>query len=882
MNKKFLVLPFLALIIAGCDIQDINNSSIINSFSIPSSIPTTSESTSSITSNSSTSSATSSSSSTVSSSTSTSIPDSTSSRTIPFDEIQTLVAQIIDAEALGVQNSKDQPQTSGRKASQNNNANQNYIVKVTETINPNTTVNEDKTINVNFTRLVTTVTNELQTGSEAYVAKAEPFEIEKTIDLPGYVVVKNAPNYEFRALTSDKAVIQDWKTSVTDTVEFKVSKLESGSFDLVALAPTIEITKVEEPGKITVTNVNNYEFRIVSGTNSLSEWTRSNDATIEFTYDPELTNVTVEARSYDASITFASIEGFTYDVFLVEEPLQNAIVSNVLDGSTADKNNEAQQISITGLTQGLTYRIEYEGQVVDTSFTNMIIEARSTDASISFTAFKDFTYTIKSGDTTLYANVTDNNIVDLNPKTGVITVKGLVEAQSYDVLYSGYQLVETITQEDIEGQVDKLYVSNEYTFISFVPLTLNQRPQDKDLTRDYDRVPLYDKQGYFSNNTRQSFVFDNDTGLIYKIDGIQIANLSGGCVRIQDNPFPFDMNVDASGALKFTSINTNPALMYNSCIKDKYGYKYINNNVLNTYESNTKTYYYVPNQLYSRFYDVPFNNQYGNLFMYWLTSSGEVVRTEPTTFTMGGLMYRVMTGEGVNAHRAINENDNFEIYLSQFKYTNLPTTLSSTFIQPLVPKNLVKNGTVYSFFGPNVTGKANPVAFSSGYGNYDQFNYVVKHENGNITYFAGYINPNYGKTNMFYATINEYLEAYGIFIVYRDKKVFYYTNYWQNFEQSFGTNNNAHIQNFSRSNPSGGMIYGKFTENILAQPTELTDLEGTLIDSNGKLNLITASQNTTFDLIAEQVNEQWVIKAYPTGTYTAPAPTTITFQPINR
>jgi hypothetical protein len=513
----------------------------------------------------------------------------------------------------------------------------------------------------------------------------------------------------------------------------------------------------------------------------------------------------------------------------------------------------------------------------------MIIEARSKDAAISFTAFKDFNYTIKSGDTTLYANVTDNNFVDLNPKTGVISVKGLTEGQTYTVLYSGYQLVETVTQEDIEGQVDKLYVSNEYTFVSFVPLTQNQRPQTNALTRDYDRVPLYDKQGYFSNNTRQSFVFDNDTGLIYKIDGIQIANLSGGCVRIQDNPFPFDMNVDESGALKFTSINTNPALMYNSCIKDKYGYKYINNNVLNTYESSTKTYYYVPNQLYSRFYDVPFNNQYGNLFTYWLTSSGEVVRTEPTTFTMGGLIYRVMTGEGVNTHRAINENDNFEIYVSQFKYMNLPSTLSpTTFVQPLVPKNLVKNGTVYSFFGPNVTGKTNPVVFSSGYGNYDQFNYVVKHENGNVNYFAGFINPNFNKTDMFYATINEYLEAYGIFIVYRDKKVFYYTNYWQNFEQSFGSSNNANIDSYSRSNPSGGMIYGKFSRNILGQPTELPDLEGTLIDSNGKLNLITASQNTTFDLIAEQVNEEWIIKAYPTGTYTAPAPTTITFQPINR
>jgi hypothetical protein len=798
------------------------------------------------------------------------------------------VAQVIDAKALGIQNSKDQPVSNGRKPSQNSNAsaNQNYVVKVTETYNPTTRVNEDQTVSVNFTRVVTTVTNELQIGSESYVATATPLEIEKTVDLPGYVVVKNAPNYEFRALTSEGAVLQDWKQSDQNTVEFKINKMESGSFDLTAIAPTITINKVlEEAGKVTVTNVDKYEFRIVSNGISLSEWTRSTDPTIEFTYDENLLDVVVEARSYDASITFASVEGFEYDIFLSEEPLQNVIVSKVKDGDLLDTNNELNQISIVGLTQGLTYRVEYAGTVVDTSFTDMIIEARSRDAAISFTAFKDFTYTIKSGDTTLYANVVDNDIVDLNPKTGVISVKGLTEGLTYDVHYAGYQLVESVTQEDIEGQVDKLYVSHQYTFISFVPLNLNQRPQDKDLTKDYDQVPLYDKTGYFSNNTRQSFIFDNDTGFIYKIEGIQIANLSGGCVRIQDNPFPFDMNITQSGALQFTSINTNPALSYNSCIKDKYGYKYINNNILNTYEASTKTFYYVPNQFYSLFYDVPFNNQYGNLFNYWLTSTGDVVRTEPTTFSpMGGLIYRVMTGEGVNAHRAIQESDNFEIYMSQFKYANLAPTLTNVYIQPLVPKTRVTNGIVYAYFGPNVTGKKNPITFSSGYGTYNQFNYMVKHEGNNITYFAGFVNPNFGKANIYYATINEYLEAYGLLIVYRDKKVYVYSNYWENFANSFGSSNQANIQNYSRANPQaqGGTITGKYTENITGQPTELTELEGTLIDSNGKLNLITASQNTTFDLIAEQVNSQWTIKAYPTGTYNAPAPTTITFQPINR
>jgi hypothetical protein len=97
------------------------------------------------------------------------------------------------------------------------------------------------------------------------------------------------------------------------------------------------------------------------------------------------------------------------------------------------------------------------------------------------------------------ANLKDNQEGDLNEKEGVITIKGLIQGLPYDVHYEGNVVLETITQEEVDGQVDKLYVLNDYTFISFVPLDLNPRPEAPQLEKDYDGVSIYDKTNFFSD-----------------------------------------------------------------------------------------------------------------------------------------------------------------------------------------------------------------------------------------------------------------------------------------------------------------------------------------------------------------------------------------------
>jgi hypothetical protein len=637
-------------------------------------------------------------------------------------------------------------------------------------------------------------------------------------------------------------------------------------------------------GLIEIQQVENYEFQLLSGSTVLTDWTRSFDGSnLLFNYDEGLyPEVTVAARSFDARITFTSIEGLTYSV----KQGENTIVSSIIDNANGDLSIAANEISVGGLTQGLSYTVQYEGLVKDTSLTAIEVDARSMDASISFTAFNDFTYEIKQGTTSLYTDLVDNNLIDLNPKIGVIEVKGLIQDQTYEVHYSGYQLIERVTQDEIDGQVDKLFVLNQYTFMSFVPLTMNDRPQDASLVRDYDRVPVYDKTNYFSSPTRQSFVIDNDSGYIYKIENTVITNLSGGCVSIEGNPSPFDLKTNDDGSLSFFSLSNNASVVANACIKDKYGYTYVNNNLVNEYVSSTKTYFYITNSFYSTFYDVPFNNapSTGQSFAYWLTSTGEVVRTEPTGLTNGGLLYQVMSGQAFNATRPLNEDDNFDIYVSQYKYRSVygSVTHQQTSMQHLVPINRVKDGVVYTNFGPNVSGKPNPLMFYPTYGYFNQFNYLVKTENSVTTYYSSYIDPNFGQGQTLpYASMIDYLDEYGLVVIHRNAKVFYYQQYWPNHLESFSSSNSSNITTYSR-NVNGQTIYGKHTVAHVGQPIELTELAGATINNLGKLQRVTSSSTLTYDLIPEFNQDRWVITAYVTGTYQALPATTITFQPINQ
>jgi hypothetical protein len=821
---------------------------------------------------------------------------------VSFNQIGSLVAQVVDAKALGVSNSKDTAsEPKGRRQAQEDevdSSEQNKMVKVTETYNPTTKVAEDKTLEVVFTRTTNTQTTELQTGMDTYVATAEDITVERLTDEPGRVVIKNVANHEFRALNGD-IVLQDWTSGNQETIEFLFTKLETGTFTKVATAPDLDINALIQPdspaGQIILTNNPDYEFRLMNGETELIEWKNYTTDTITFEFDDELTP-TIEARGVDATIIFDAIQGLTYDVSLAGVP----VLSDIVDNGSLDEDATAGKITLSGLTEGLTYDIAFEGQLPDAALTDITIESRSTDASISFTAFEGFTYAIKTGENTLLSNVVDNDTNDLNEKEGVITIGGLTEGMPYEAHYSGYVVIETITQDEVDGQVDKLFVLYEYTFISFVPLNLNQRPISKDLILDYDNVPLYDKSGFYSDSTRQSFVVDNQSGNIYRIENINITNLSGGCIQLKDNPYPFDLKITEDQSLSFYSLFQNPSITMMGCIKDKYGRKYINNDKINDYDGSTKTQYYVPGHSISTssgYNGVNRSNPSFEKYAYWLTSKGEVIRTELLSYYLD---YKKLTPEGV---LEIDPSDNFEVFvaINDFKtLRNLPPTYLN--YNQFIPKMNVNNGVLYFFYGylqPNIPGNyfrqnerpVQRVLFKGPkHSEIDDLSTPVKENWNNLYELRIMMSEEDFLTPMANLSSNvNYLEKYGIIIIYKDSKFYYYNNYWENHFLTFTKSQNQITYTIASGLGSSSHNIIEATETnywqyvsfkLLADKKPLSLLDGASFE-NGKIAKVTISGNVYYELYPEFINGEWIITPFVSGTYVSPQTTTVTFQPIN-
>jgi hypothetical protein len=616
-----------------------------------------------------------------------------SNRKVPFNQIGSLVAQVVDAKAMGIVNSKDRPQANGRRNAQGED--QNYMVKVTETYNIESKLTEEQTIQITLLKITNTQTTELQTRTESYLATAEPLNIERITDLPGNIIITNVEGYEYRLL-SEGEVIQDWISSDQETVEF--------------------------------------------------------------TFDLELTGITLESRSLNASISFIAFEGFRYR--------------------------------------------------------------------------------IKQGSAIIHEDLEDNETADTNEALGNITLFGLIEGLTYDVTYEGYQVIETITQDEVDGQVDKLYVLYQYTFISFVPLNVNERPQDKDLEFDYDGVPLYDKQGYFSDSTRQSFVVDNNTGLIYKIENINIASLSGGCVAVKDNQFPFDLRVTDQGTLEFYSIYQNSSIIKSGCFKDKFGNKFIMNNAVALTDLATNTTYYIQNQR----------------IRYFLTSNGLVLKLDTHVPYLSKIVEN-------NVERSINRSDTFKIF---------PATDVATFQAVF---HSVINGVIKAV--PNR-------GWGEGYSYFGNFDTVNETANRmELSSFSGV--PNSYRSDL--------LLDYDVLLHWYDGDLFEIRSFSQKMENFFDLYNEGNYYWPVSDGMDGGSLSQYDEEQRFARlhRIELYEsfeakklLSDVTINGTNSFTKIELSGNVNYELVLNKFENEYGMLPYVVGTYIAPPSTTVTLQPINK
>lgn len=260
---------------------------------------------------------------------------------------------------------------------------------------------------------------------------------------------------------------------------------------------------------------------------------------------------------------------------------------NYIVMSTTEYGANTPEADKNGLTKVTFTKTITENITTETTGTKYIIAC---EGQITILAVKGFTYTIYENESLLYESIQDNDEIDTNDHEGVIVLTGLVDGTEYKVDYQGIGEEITITQDEINGEIDKLYSMYGYTFISFVPEGNVQRPIGDDITYDHVGVVLYDKCDYTSNSERQSFVIDNTTGLVYALDGFSIDRIENGVIISSDKHF--DMEAQENGELKFTQIVQNETLTVYGVFKDKYGTKYVYNDYLEGYDEANKTLYH--------------------------------------------------------------------------------------------------------------------------------------------------------------------------------------------------------------------------------------------------------------------------------------------------
>ena len=304
--------------------------------------------------------------------------------------------------------------------------------------------------------------------------------------------------------------------------------------------------------------------------------------------------VVTEKQSSSFTMREEKAPYFPFSLFnLIAFAAEDEETKNYIVMTTTEYDPNAPEADETGLTKVTFTKTVTENVTTITNGTKYISTVSGT---ITIPAVEGFTYNVYLEDELVAPNLTDNCEKDVDAREGVIVLEGFVDAEGnpsegveYTVKYEGVGEEVIVTQDEINGEIDKLYVVGGYTYISFVPQGTSQRGNN--LSRfDDNGIALYDKGGYYSDRNRQSFVIDNASGYVYAIENFSIDNIDRGI--IVSNGKYYDMTVADNGDLTFTQIVMNETLRIYDIFKDKYGYKYVKNNFLDAYDEENKTLYY--------------------------------------------------------------------------------------------------------------------------------------------------------------------------------------------------------------------------------------------------------------------------------------------------
>jgi hypothetical protein len=163
---------------------------------------------------------------------------------------------------------------------------------------------------------------------------------------------------------------------------------------------------------------------------------------------------------------------------------------------------------------------------------------------------------------------------------------------------------QTVTQDEIPAQVNRLYVYNNYTFIQFVPEFTDSIPDTRPNPEDFSGLPIYpvydragyyyyDKQDYYNDDYHQSFIIENSTGNIYSLDNaVHIEAIHNGLLKIKGSPFVWDCRIKDTDELEIFTLFQNQMVTVYDYYKDKYGNNYVFNSSVDYTDAPTNTIFF--------------------------------------------------------------------------------------------------------------------------------------------------------------------------------------------------------------------------------------------------------------------------------------------------
>lgn len=179
---------------------------------------------------------------------------------------------------------------------------------------------------------------------------------------------------------------------------------------------------------------------------------------------------------------------------------------------------------------------------------------------------------------------------------------------------------QTVTQDEIPAQVNRLYVHYNYTFLQFVPEdtagVTDVRPADLGIA-DTDGYYAFDKRDYYNDDLHQSFVIENITGNIYSLgDDVYIAEIHNGLIQLRYNPqYIYDLRINQNDELEIFNLNVRTDFEIYDWYKDKYGNNYIWNSLIEDIDYNQNVIYFKGAS-------------------YHVATNGEVLFTKGVTFSL--------------------------------------------------------------------------------------------------------------------------------------------------------------------------------------------------------------------------------------------------------